>query len=266
MHTFPTPHPIIATVEVAAGSVRISAADRADTEVRVAPHDPMRAADVRAAEEAHIDCVNGTLTVTVGRKLLSLSRGAVDVDIALPSQSKLSVAVASADLQVDGTVADCRFNAASGSATFDSVQGNIKAATASGDVVAHRLRGNATVSTASGELTIDGLDGDVKFQAASGSAVVGVLRGAVHSRTSSGSLTVRGAESGSVSAVTASGHVEIGIAEGTAAKLDLDSRSGNVRSDLTPAAGPEGDDRRLAVHARTASGDIAIRRATAVPA
>ncbi len=266
MRTFPTSDPITATIELAAGAVRIAAADRTDTEVRVTPRDPLRAADVRAAEQANIDFSNGALTVVVGRKLLALSRGAVNVDIALPALSRLSVSVASADLQVDGPVADCRFNAASGSAVLDSVQGNIKAATASGDIAARRVLGHATVSTASGDLSIDDLDGNLKFQAASGSATVGTLRGAVHSRTASGSLTVAGAESGSVSVATASGYVEVGVAEGTAANLDLDSRSGKVHSDLTPAAGPEGDDRRLAVHARTASGDIAIRRATAVPA
>ncbi|MGX9671959.1 DUF4097 family beta strand repeat-containing protein [Mycobacterium sp. HM-7] len=267
MPTFPTPDPIAASVQLVAGAVRIAAAERDDTEVQVSPRDPMRAADVRAAEQAHVDFSHGALTVLVGRKLLSLGRGgAVNVDIALPAGSRLSVAVASADLHVAGTVADCRFDAASGNAAFDSVEGNIKAATASGDISAHRLVGNANVSTASGDLTIDALDGNLKFQAASGSATVGTLRGGVNSRTASGSLTVTGAESGSVSVATASGQVEVGIAQGTAANLDLDSRSGDVRSDLAPTAGPEHDDRRLTVHARTASGDIAIRRATAVPA
>jgi DUF4097 and DUF4098 domain-containing protein YvlB len=266
MRTFPTPGPIAATIELGAGSVRIAAAERADTEVCVTPRDPLRAADIRAAEQAHIDFANGALTVTVGKKLLSLSRGAVNVDIALPTLSRLAVAVSSADLQVDGTVGDSRFDAASGSVSLDAVEGNIKAATASGDIAARRLVGNANVSTASGELSIEGLDGGLKFQAASGSATVGTLRGTVHSRTASGSLTVASAESGSVSAATASGAVEVGVCQGTAANLDLDSRSGTVHNDLTPAGGPEGDDRRLAVHARTASGDIAIRRAMAVPA
>ena len=178
MRTFPTPDPIAASIEIAAGAVRISATDRADTEVQVSPRDPLRAADVRAAEQANIDFSHGALSVTVGRKLLSLGRGgAVNVDVALPSHSRLSVAVASADLHVDGTVADCRFDAASGGAVFDAVEGNIKAATASGDISAHRLLGNASVSTASGDLSIDAVDGNLKFQAASGSATVGTLRG-----------------------------------------------------------------------------------------
>ncbi|MUL65671.1 hypothetical protein BOO86_14425 [Mycobacterium sp. CBMA 234] len=266
MRTFPTPDPIAVSIELGAGAVRVCATDRDDTEVQVSPRDPMRPADVRAAEQAHVDFSHGALTVVVGRKLLSLGRGAVNVDIALPAQSTFSVAVASADLQIAGTAADCRFNAASGSAVFDSVEGNLKAATASGDITVHRLLGNATVSTASGDVSIDGMDGTLKFQAASGAATVGILRGTVTSRTASGSLTVTGAESGAVSVATASGRVEVGIAQGTAANLDLDSRSGIVHSDLAPAAGPEHDDRRLTVHARTASGDIAIRRATSVPA
>jgi hypothetical protein len=66
---------------------------------------------------------------------------------------------------------------------------------------------------------------------------------------------------GSISVSTSSGEVGVGIAEGTAARLDLTTGSGVVTNLLEPADGPaEGDD-TLLIQVRTASGDIDIHRA-----
>ncbi|HET7664803.1 MAG TPA: hypothetical protein VFK56_01695, partial [Mycobacterium sp.] len=81
--------------------------------------------------------------------------------------------------------------------------------------------------------------------------------------TASGDVTVATAVNGGVSVRTASGQVVVGIAEGTAARLDLRTGSGEVRNSLAPSDGPAAGDQTLAVHARTGSGDIVIQRATA---
>jgi DUF4097 and DUF4098 domain-containing protein YvlB len=103
----------------------------------------------------------------------------------------------------------------------------------------------------------------VKFRAASGSLTVRRLHGNINLQTASGDVTVVTAVNGGVSAQTASGEVLVGIAEGTAAKLDLRAGSGAVRNLLTPTDGPSEGDETLVVHARTASGDIVVQRATA---
>jgi hypothetical protein len=85
-------------------------------------------------------------------------------------------------------------------------------------------------------------------------------------RTASGSLTVRRLQ-GNVNAQTASGDVTVatavGIAEGTAAQLDLRTGSGDVRNTLAPSDGPPDGDETLVVHVRTGSGEAAVHRATA---
>jgi Putative adhesin len=264
MPTFQTPQPILAVIEVVAGSVRLVASDRDDTVVDVRPRDPSRASDVRAAEQARIDCHNGKLTVSAGRKFISLGRGgAVEIDIALPARSRLQASTASADVNAEGPFADCRFASASGAAHIDVVEGNLKADTASGDLTAERVTGDARISTASGNATIGELDGDLKFQAASGGITVGRLRGNVKTQTASGSVAVAAAVNGAFTAQTSSGEVEIGIPEGTAAKLDLATRSGVVSNTLTPADGPAQGDETLVVHAHTGSGDILVRRSAA---
>ncbi len=142
MPTFATPQPITATVEIVSGSVHLTASDRDDTVVTVSPRDPNRASDVRVAESARVDFTNGTLTVTAGRRIISLGRGgAVTVDIELPSRSRLQVSSASAKLRADGDFGDCRLSTASGDASIESVTGNFKSDSASGAISVDVLTG-----------------------------------------------------------------------------------------------------------------------------
>ncbi|MFN3004883.1 DUF4097 family beta strand repeat-containing protein [Mycolicibacterium wolinskyi] len=268
MTTYQTPQPITAVVEVVAGAVRLVASDRDDTVVEVRPRDPNRASDVRVAEQARVEFHNGTLKVSAGRKVLSLGRGgAVHVDIELPAKSRLKASSASADVKADGSYSECRFASASGHVRIGTVIGNVKADSASGDVTVDDVVGNASISTASGEAAIGRIEGDVKFQAASGGITVGLLRGNMKAQTASGSVAVTAAVNGGLNAQTASGEVEVGIPEGTAARLELASKSGSVTNALQTADGPVDGDDTVVVHARTGSGDISIRRAAGpVPA
>jgi len=244
--TFSTPEPITASIEVVSGVVNIVASQRDDTVVDVRPRDPNRASDVRVADGTQVDFRNGTLDVSAGRRFVSLGRGgAVAIDIELPSRSRLQVSSASADVRAEGTFGDCRFATASGDTTIASVTGNIKADSASGDV------------------SVSDITGDIKFRAASGSLSVTRLRGTVNGQTASGDTSVAVASSGEVSVQTGSGDVAIGIPEGTAARLDVRTHSGEVRNTLESAAGPADGDDTLTVHVRTGSGDIRVQRATA---
>jgi DUF4097 and DUF4098 domain-containing protein YvlB len=263
MPTFDSPQPITATVEIAAGSVRLVASDRDDTVVEVRPRDESRGHDVRAAEQVRVDFSNGTLAVASQRGFSFVRRGAVVVDIALPSGSRLQASTASANITADGQYADCKFASASGDLEVGAVAGNLKANTASGGTTVHAINGSASVSTASGDATIGDLDGDVKFRAASGALTVSRLHGNLNTQTASGDVTVVTAVNGSVSAQTSSGEVAVCIAEGTAAQLDLRTGSGEVRNSLTPSEGPAEGDETLLVRARTGSGDIVVQRATA---
>jgi hypothetical protein len=262
MPTFPTTEPITAVVEVVAGSVRLTAGDRADTVVDVRPRDPSRGSDVRAAEQARVDFRHGKLVVSAGPKYIALGRGgAVVIDIALPSRSRLVASSASADFHVEGTLGDCRFSSASGDVEFDVIEGNLKADTASGDITAHAVSGNVTVSTASGDAAVVELDGDLRFQAASGGLAIRRLVGSAKVQTASGSVAVSSAVSGSLTATTSSGEVDVGIPDGTSARLELRAASGAVRNTLEPTEGPGDGDETVVVQARTGSGDISVRRA-----
>ncbi len=125
------------------------------------------------------------------------------------------------------------------------------------------IAGNFKSDTASGDVTVGELAGDVKFRAASGSLSVRHLQGAVNAQTASGDILVAAAVNGAVSVQTGSGDVELGVPEGTAARLDLRTRSGEVRNTLESSDGPGRGEETLTVHVRTGSGDIRVQRATA---
>ena len=263
MANFETPQPVTAVVEIAAGSIRLVASDRGDTVAEARPCDESRPHDVKAAEQIRIDFSNGTLAVTSKRGFSFPRRGAVVVDIALPSGSRLDVSVASANVVADGELGDCKFASASGDLEVGTVVGHLQADTASGGVTIGGINGSALMSTASGDIAIGNLDGDAKFRAASGSLTVKRLRGNVNAQTASGDVGAVSAVTGSVSVHTSSGELVVGVAEGTAAQLDLQTRSGEVRNSLTPSDGPAEGDETLLVHARTGSGDVIVQRATA---
>ena len=241
--TFATPEPITARVAANSGSIRLSASDRTDTVVEVRPRNASRPADVRSAEEARVFCANGKLAVEPGRfGFMGYRMGAVDITIELPSHSRVHAQVASAEVQAEGEFADFKFDSASGSVIVDSITGS------------------ANVSTASGDARIHQVDGNLKFQSASGSLSVDRLRGNLKAQTASGSAGIASAISGAVVAHTSSGQVEIGVPEGTAARLDIMTGSGVVRNRLQPSDGPAQGDDTLAVRVRTGSGDVDIHR------
>jgi DUF4097 and DUF4098 domain-containing protein YvlB len=249
MPRFDTPEPISVRVEANSGSIHLIASERTDTIVEVRPHDESRQADSRSAEQSRVYYANGKLVVAPAKfGLLGYRMGAVDIVIELPSHSRVHAAVASAEVQADGEFAEFKFDSASGNLVVESIVGA------------------ARISTASGDVTVERLDGNLKFAAASGSLLLGRLGGSVKSQTASGSVSFAAATSGAVVAHTSSGEVEIGIPEGTAARLDVMTGSGTVTNGLQPSDGPADGDETLEVEVRTGSGDVDIHRAVSAPA
>jgi hypothetical protein len=61
---------------------------------------------------------------------------------------------------------------------------------------------------------------------------------------------------------TASGELEVGVREGTAAWLDVRTVAGRLRNSLETTEHPAAEEDRVSVRARTYDGDIVIRRAS----
>jgi DUF4097 and DUF4098 domain-containing protein YvlB len=279
MPTFDTPEPILATIDIVAGHVRIRAGDRTDTVVEVRPDDESEEADVRAAEQTRVEYANGQLSVTTPKNKIRSLFGrppSIDVTVDLPSDSRID-AHATAHFRTEGRIGESSFDTAAGSVRLDET-GVLKVRTGAGDVSVARSVGHADVTTASGKIRIGEVDGTAVVKTSAGDINVGDVTGDVRLNTAMGDITVDRALAGvaaktaygnvrigevvrgSVALETGFGEVELGIREGTAAWLDVGSRHGRVRSELDASDSPGRSDETVEVHAHTGFGDIVIRR------
>ncbi len=189
------------------------------------------------------------------------SRQSPTVEITAPTTTRLTVDGSSVDLRAEGVLTSVVFHSASGDATIQDVLGDVEVRTASGDVRATSIAGAFTASTASGDLWVDSVVGDVNARTASGDVSLGETAGLVRITTASGDVALGNAGPGATDVRTVSGQVEIGVAPGTRAYLDVSSLSGATVSDLPVSDDPaEGAGPELEVRVSSTSGSVRVRR------
>jgi DUF4097 and DUF4098 domain-containing protein YvlB len=275
-----TPEPISVTLELGVGDVRIAASDRTDTVVEVRPSDEADESDVKAAQQVRVDCTNGTLRVT-GPKVrgfdFSRKTRAVDVSIELPSGSQVSAGMQMGDYRCAGRLGECRLKTSAGNVwvertgplrldtsaghvTADAITGNAEISTGSGRVQIGKVEGAAVVKNSNGDTTIGAITGDVRVRVANGDICVERAGASVDAKTSNGKIRLGEVARGSVALETAIGDLEIGIAQGTAARLAVKTEFGHVRNQVENATRPEETGETVEVRGRTSYGDITIHR------
>ena len=263
MSSFDTPVPIRARIELSGGSVSVRASARPDTVVDVRPTNPDSSADVQLAAQTRVEYADGRLTVTVPRRPRLLFFGgmpSVDVEVLVPERSTLDVSSTAGDVDCEGRLGDVRIDTKYGDIRVDSSSA-ARVRTAAGDIAIAAAEGPAEASTSYGEIRIARASGDLQLDSACGDITVDCALASVGARTKYGQVRVHEAVQGSLDLETAYGTVEAGIRQGTAAWLDVASASGRVRNLLTESTGPAGSEDSLRVRARTAHGNIVIRRA-----
>ncbi|WP_248965176.1 DUF4097 family beta strand repeat-containing protein [Sphaerisporangium perillae] len=277
MPSFDTPEPISVTLEFDIGSARITASRRTDTVVEVLPADGALDADVRAAQQTRVTYSGGKLLVK-GPKNRSLfgRSGSLDVSIELPAGSDVQGNAPLADFICEGPLGECRLTTSVGDIQVDEARtvrlksghGDIRLdrvagdaeITAAGRVDVGTIAGAATVKNLNGETTIGEVTGDLRANASNGRISVGVAHAGVEAKSANGGIRIGEVARGQVVLQTATGDLEVGIRESTAAWLDVNTRLGSVRNSLGSAEGPEASDETVEVRARTGLGDIVIRR------
>ncbi|WP_326639924.1 DUF4097 domain-containing protein [Streptosporangium sp. NBC_01755] len=281
MPVFATPEPISATIELSVGDVQIIAGDRSDTVVEVRPSDAGDDSDVDAAHKTRVEYANGTLTIRGPKaRILDLSKKtrSVDVLIELPAGSHVHADLSVADLRGIGTLGECRLKASVGHFRLERT-GPLRLSTSGGDITVEAIAGNAEVSTGTGRVHIGEIDGsaviknsngntdlatvtgDLQVRSANGDIRVDRAEATVEARTSNGGIRLGQVRRGTVTLNTATGHLDIGIAAGTAAWLDLNTAHGRVENALEALGhAPQTSEQSVEVRARTSFGDITVRR------
>jgi hypothetical protein len=282
MPTFETPEPISVTVDLGVGDVRITASDRSDTIVEVRPTDPGKKDDVTAAAQARVEYTSGRLVVRAQKGWRQWRpRGgheSIDVVSDVPAGSGFGGEVGVASTRCIGRLGDCRIRAGvgdirideagsvelrtgAGDLTVERADGPAQARTGSGDVRIAAVEGTAVVRNGNGDTWIGAVTGDVRVSAGNGSISIDRARAGVVAKTANGHVHVGEVERGAVVAQSAFGAIEIGVHDGVAAWLDLDTKFGSVHTDLDPSGGPEAGEDAVEIHAHTSMGDVTIRRA-----
>jgi hypothetical protein len=281
MSTFETPEPISAVIEMGAGAVRIKASDRTDTVVEVRPSDASDDADVELAGLTRVEYSQGRLLVKAPRnraRWWGFGAGpSIVVTVELPAGSRVDVETKYAHIRCEGPLGEAKVDNSYGDIWLD--QGGrlelktswggitvgrsaerIEATTSGGEVRIGEIEGVGVVKNAHGGITVGEVRGDLRLNTSSGAITVDRSLATVTAKTAYGSVRFGEVRGGSIDAQTSYGRLEVGIAEGTAAWLDVSSQHGFVDSMLDAADNPAPSEETAEVRGRTGYGEILIRR------
>ncbi|TDE23822.1 DUF4097 family beta strand repeat-containing protein [Actinomadura sp. 6K520] len=284
MPAFDTPEPITADIDIFVGQVRIHAGDRADTVVEVRPSDPSNEACVQAAERTVVEFSGGRLLIRGPRPkalgYLRSWRGSIEVTVDLPTGSAVEAGVAAGgmagfvatgrlgrtvlknsngDLRLEET-GPLEARTSTGEISVDRVTGPVEVTGSVGAIRIGTIEGSGTVKNSTGDITLGEVSGDLQLKTGVGGITVDRATADLTARSAHGRIRIGEAVSGTVRVEGGHGRVDVGIAEGTAAWLDLHSKNGVVRNTLTAADGPETAKAVVEVHAHTNWGDIDVHR------
>jgi len=281
MTSFPASGPVSARVEIEIGDVAISTGTADEITVDVSATDPASDRDRRAVESTRVTCADGQLQV-IGPKNGALSRGkkygSVQVAVSLPPASDVDVSASLGAIDASGDLGDLRGKTSAGDIRVQNaadadlktgigaivarhISGEAHCSTGSGSIRVDRIGGRAVVKNSNGDTRIGDSGESLRVKSANGDIDVDRARGDVVATTANGSLRVGCAEQGSLQLKTSLGRIDIGIATGTAARLDLHTSFGNVHNGLQATGEPSSTERTLDIHAQTTAGDIDVVRA-----
>jgi Putative adhesin len=276
MPAFATPGPIIATVVVAGAQVRVTASDRTDTVVLVEPIDKASKKDVKVASKTKVDFAGGELSVKT--TVSGDENGSVVITIDLPAGSSLIAYLAHSSVHADGSFGECELHLASGRVQLDRVnalQANIAAGEVTIGHIAERagidgaasamriseVKDTVKLSSSGGQTWIGHASADLDLSSGSGSFDIDRADGSITAKTGNGAIRIGRLTRGQAELLNGSGNIEVGISEGTAARVDATSERGSVRNSVPLQEYPDTPDNKVTVHARTRHGDIIIRPA-----
>ena len=284
---FDTPSPIAVVLDLYVADVQIVASDRSDTTAEVRPSDPGKASDVKAAENTRVEYDDTTRTLSVITKkprnrFVNFSKRpeSVDIVIQLPVGSAVRGEAGAGDYRAEGALGAVALKTDLGAIRLAET-GALNIRTALGEIAVADASGSAQVHSGSGEIRIGSVDGTADISTGNGTIRIGVITGAANVKVANGAVSVDRALSditaansngevrigevvrGKVSATSKNGRVDVGIREGSAAWLELNTTAGRVYNELASAEAPEAGEHvdKVEVRASTKLGDVVVRRA-----
>lgn len=279
MYEFSTPEPVQLRIEFGSGDIRIEATeiDRTTVEIRSKRDDE---SSREAIAETKVEQRGDTIVVESPRRSALFRRGPqLQLRVVVPADSALQAKIESADLTVSGPLAEANVKSGSGDVRLESVSGDTsvqsgsgdveiascgrsaRLQTGSGDLRIHEAAGNLNTTTGSGDVEIGRVDGTAQINSGSGDVKVQEAGSEVSVNTASGDQYIGRVTRGRVRSNAASGDIYVGVADGTAAWLSVNSLTGSVSSQLDSAEEPAPGEETVELRVNTVSGDIHLSRA-----
>lgn len=287
LSNFNTPSPIAVTLDLYVADVHIVASDRTDTIVEVRPSDPGKPADVKAAENTRVEYDDATRALSVitrkpRNRFVNFSKHpeSIDVVIQLPTDSDVRGEAGVGDYRTEGVLGAVALKTDFGAIRIGET-GTLNIRTGLGEITVDGASGSAEVHSGSGEIRIGAVDGTADVSTGNGTIRIGVVTGPANVKVSNGALSVDRALSditasssngevrigevvrGKVNATSKNGRVDVGVREGSAAWLELNTAVGRVYNELASSDAPDAGEPvdKVEVHASTTLGDVVVRRA-----
>lgn len=263
--TLPMPADGLVRVENLAGTVELSAWDRAEAQVRGETGDSVEELIIRETS-------NGILVEVRNRKNERNIDG-TELYLRIPAGARIEAEGVSSDFSVRGNRGESvEIRTVSGDLEVEAETDRLDLNSVSGDIEFVGSADRTSVEAVSGDVTLSGIDGEVKVSTVSGdlSLESGVVsRGQFESVSGELRLELALADEARLSCESMSGDVEIRLPADQQAAFSAQSYSGSIRTDFGEVArasrGP-GSSLEAQVGANgtrirleTFSGDIAIR-------
>jgi DUF4097 and DUF4098 domain-containing protein YvlB len=238
---FDTPRPIRLEVKLPIADLEISTVDDARSTVTVMGSE-------RMLEGTKIELDGDLLKVEMARKLFGgfshhFKGEDFKVRVRVPHGSRVEVATASGDADLNGTFDRLDIKSASG---------NIR--------VAGEVSNDSKVNTVSGDIRLPHIAGDLRANSVSGDVRADSVDGSVSAKSVSGNVRVDSVKEGRVDVQSVSGDVEVGIAPGSNVDVDAASASGRLTSEvpLSSERGEGAPGPTVVVRGKTVSGDVRL--------
>jgi DUF4097 and DUF4098 domain-containing protein YvlB len=181
-----------------------------------------------------------TLKVEANSANVKLCR--IDVEVKVPKQTEMSVAIGSGDAQIRDISGSLVFRSGSGDLEVNAEISKLEVSSGSGSIELKRISGNADVRTGSGDVS-------ARF-AALGEG------GEVHVKTGSGDVELsfeKVPTKGEIEVRTGSGDVVTKVPRDARVRVDMMTGSGTVKDSLGRS-----EDAKLVLRLRTGSGDLVL--------
>jgi hypothetical protein len=282
MPTFSTPEPVTLHVDVSGAELTVRAGSTGETVVDIRPHNPARHGDVEHAAALAAEHSGGRVTIRSPRSVTSRLRAMVgsgdrvDIDVQLPEGSALEVrgwggvraTGRLGTVDVDTSMGDISLERAAavhartsmGDVRLESASGRVELRTSAGTVHVEEAGDELSARTSAGDVTVGTGHGLLQLSTTAGDVRVEHAHGGVTAKASAGDVRLAAVHGGVVTVDSSYGRVDVGVADGLPAWLDVEAKHGTVRSELEGTRAPAEGEASVELRVRAGYGDVVLRR------